>query len=69
MKGIWVGTQSFVILLSTVAVVLAEEGKAGGSSYLGYEGIYLLWKSLVTLILIWGVYDSFFRPIDPPGGW
>ena len=66
MKGMWIGIQTFLLFVSTVAIAVAEETKEGGSSYAGYEGIYLIWKSLVVIILVWGFYDSFFRPIDPP---
>ena len=63
MKGMWLGVQTFLLFLSTVAVAFAEEAKKeGGAS--GYEGIYYVWYALIGIILVWGVYDSFFRPID-----
>jgi hypothetical protein len=46
-----------------VAVAFAEETKKeGGAS--GYEAIYAIWYILIGIILVWGVYDSFFRPIE-----
>ena len=45
----------------TTAVVFAEEAtKEGG----GYNATYYIWYALIVIILVWGVYDSFFRPID-----
>jgi len=63
MKGMLVGFQTFLVFLSTVAVAFAEEAqKEGGAS--GYEAIYAIWYILIGIILVWGVYDSFFRPIE-----
>jgi len=46
----------------TTAVAFAEEAtKEGGG---GYNATYVIWESLIVIILVWGVYDSFFRPID-----
>ena len=63
MKGLMVGFQTFFLFLCTVAVVFAEESKkeAGGDPY---AAIYYAWYALIGIILAWGVYDSFFRPID-----
>ena len=61
MKKTWIGLQTFLFFLTTVAVAVAEEAKEGGSSYSGYDAIYLIWKTLAGGIVVWGVYDSFFR--------
>jgi len=29
-----------------------------------YAAMYGVWYALIGIILAWGVYDSFFRPID-----
>ena len=29
-----------------------------------YAPIYYIWYTLIAVILAWGVYDSFFRPVD-----
>jgi cytochrome b len=63
-KGMWTFLQTCVVFLGTVAVVLAEEAataEAGGDPY---QAIYYVWYALIAIILAWGVYDSFFRPID-----
>ena len=64
MKGIVVGLQTFLLFLSTVAVVFAEEaaGAEGGGD--PYAGMYYVWYALIGIIVAWGIYDSFFRPID-----
>ena len=62
-KAISVGLQSFLVFLSTVAVVLAEEAQKEATTS-GYQALYYVWYFLIAVILIWGVYDSFFRPID-----
>ena len=63
MKGILAGFQTFLVFLGTVGVAFAEESsKEGGAS--GYEAIYAIWYVLIGIILVWGVYDSFFRPIE-----
>jgi hypothetical protein len=61
MKKSWIRLTTGLFFLSTAAVAAADEAKEGGSSYAGYEGIYLIWKILVGGILVWGVYDTFFR--------
>lgn len=48
--------------VGTTAVAFAEEAtKEGGGSY---NATYVVWESLIVIILVWGFYDSFFRPID-----
>lgn len=61
MKKTLIGLQTILFFLTTVAVAAAEEAKEGDSSYAGYEAIYLIWKTLAGGILVWGVYDTFFR--------
>lgn len=47
----------------TTAIAFANEAtKEGGGG--GYNATYVVWESLIVIILVWGVYDSFFRPID-----
>ena len=61
MKKKWIGLHTFLFSLNTVAVVTAAEAKDSGSSYSGYEAIYLMAKALAGGIMVWGIYDSFFR--------
>ncbi len=61
MKNTWIGLQTILFFLSTVAVAAAEEATDSGYNLSGYEGIYLIWKTLIGGILVWGVYDTFFR--------
>ena len=63
MKGISAGIQSFIVFLSTVAVVFADEAKKEGGGG-GYEATAYVWWALIVVIVAYGVYDSFFRPID-----
>jgi len=60
MKKSWIGLPTALFFLTTAAGAAADEAKEG-SSYAGYEGIYLIWKILAGGILVWGVYDTFFR--------
>ena len=63
MKNFLVGLQTLLGFLTTVGVALAEEAAAeGGGS--GYDAMAVLWYALIGIILVWGAYDSFFRPID-----
>jgi hypothetical protein len=62
-KGIRIALQSFAVFLGTVAVAVAEEAKKEGASG-GYEATAYVWWALIVIILAYGVYDSFFRPID-----
>ena len=63
MKGMWTFFQTFLVFLCTVAVVFAEEakGEAAGDPY---AAVYWIWRILIGIILVWGAYDSFWRPID-----
>jgi O-antigen/teichoic acid export membrane protein len=64
-KGLFTGFQTMMLFLSTVAVAFANEpkppGEGGGDPY---AALYYAWYALIGIILAWGVYDSFFRPID-----
>ncbi len=64
MKGMWTFLQTFVVFLCTVAVAFANEPKAGEGGGDPYAAMYSIWYTLIGIILVWGVYDSFFRPID-----
>lgn len=64
MKGMWTFLQTFVVFLGTVAVAFANvpaPTEGGGNPY---AAIYGVWYTLIGVILAWGIYDSFFRPID-----
>lgn len=50
------GAVTFVALNSSM--VLANEQKGGAPDYSGVTGLYY---TLITLILIYGVYDAFFK--------
>jgi hypothetical protein len=63
-KGMWTFLQTCVVFLLTVAVVLAEEAATVEVKDDPYQAIYYVWYALIAIILAWGVYDSFFRPID-----
>jgi len=47
-------------LLLTVAPVIASEGGGEGKAP-DYSGISYMYYTLITIILAWGVYDTFFR--------
>lgn len=62
MKAILAGIYSFLMFLSTVVVALADEAKKEGGG--GYDSTAYVWMALIAIILIYGIYDSFFKPID-----
>lgn len=64
MKGLLTGFQTVALFLSTVAVAVANEPKPAEGGGDGYASLYYAWYALIGIILAWGVYDSFFRPID-----
>ena len=64
MKGMWTFLQTVLVFLCTVGVVFAEEAAKGAAKEDPYAAIYYIWYTLIGIILAWGVYDSFFRPID-----
>jgi hypothetical protein len=63
-KGLFTGFQTAMLFLSTVAVAFAEETKPAEGGGDPYAALYYVWYALIGIILAWGVYDSFFRPID-----
>jgi hypothetical protein len=63
-KGMWTFLQTCLVFLCTVAVVLAEEAANAEVKEDPYQAIYYIWYALIGIILAWGVYDSFFRPVD-----
>ena len=63
-KGMWTFFQTVLVFLCTVAVAIANEpakAEGGGDPY---AAMYAIWYALIGIIVAWGVYDSFFRPID-----
>jgi hypothetical protein len=62
MKWICTGivTATSTLLLSSVSYVLANEPKEGPPDYSGISSIYYI---LIGLILVYGVYDSFFKKL------
>ena len=64
MKGMWTFLQTFLVFLCTVAVAVANEAKPAEGGGEGYNATYVIWYALVGIIVAWGVYDSFFRPVD-----
>jgi hypothetical protein len=63
-KGMWTFLQTCLVFLCTVGVVLAEEAAQAEVKDDPYAAIYYMWYALIAIILAWGVYDSFFRPVD-----
>ena len=64
MKGMWTFFQTMFVFFCTVAVAVANEPKPAEGGGEGYNATYAIWYALIGIILVWGVYDSFFRPID-----
>ena len=62
MKAILAGIYSFLMFLSTVVVALADEAKKEGGG--GYDSTAYVWIGLIVIIVVYGIYDSFFKPID-----
>ncbi len=63
MKALLAGIHSFLVFLSTVAVAFAEEAAAEGAPG-GYDSTAYVWIALIVIIVIYGIYDSFFKPVD-----
>jgi hypothetical protein len=61
-KAILAGMYSFLMFLSTVVVAFADEAKKEGGG--GYEATAYVWIGLIVVIVIYGIYDSFFKPVD-----
>jgi len=63
MKRVMSGLHTLILTLSTAGVAFAEEAtKEGGGG--GYEATAYVWFALIAVIIIYGIYDSFFRPVD-----
>ena len=62
MKALLAGIQSFFLFLGTIAVAAEEPAKEGAAG--GYEATAYVWMGLIAIILIYGIYDSFFKPVD-----
>ena len=63
MKALLAGIQSFFLFFCTMAVAFAEEpAKEGGGG--GYDSTAYVWMALIAIIVIYGIYDSFFKPVD-----
>ena len=60
-KGMLAGLQTFLLFFSTVAVAFAEEKHEAAG---GYDSMAYVWFAMIGIIVVWGVYDSFFRPMD-----
>jgi len=63
-KGMWTFLQTALVFLCTVAVAFANEPAKEAAGGDPYAAVYYAWYALITIILLWGIYDSFFRPID-----
>jgi hypothetical protein len=61
-KAILAGMYSFLMFFSTVVVAFADEAKKEGGG--GYEATAYVWMGLIAVIIIYGIYDSFFKPVD-----
>jgi hypothetical protein len=62
MKHLTTGLHAFTITLGTSAVALADEAtKEGGG---GYAATAYVWFGLIFLILAYGIYDTFWGPVD-----
>ena len=53
-----VGTAVGTLLLAGGSYVLANEPKSGAPDYSGISSIYY---TLIGLVLVYGVYDTFFK--------
>jgi len=63
-KGMLAFFQALFVFLCTVGVVLAEEAAKGAVKEDPYQTVYYIWYTLIGIIVVWGIYDSFFRPIE-----
>ena len=63
MKAILAGIYSFLmVFVATVGTFAAEEAKKEGGG--GYDSTAYVWIALIVIIVIYGIYDSFFKPVD-----
>lgn len=63
MKAILTGIHSFLLVLGATTFALAEEVKAEGGGG-GYEATAYVWFALIGIIVAYGIYDAFFKPVD-----
>jgi len=62
-KAILAGIYSFLmVFVATVGTFAAEEAKKEGGG--GYDSTAYVWIALIVIIVIYGIYDSFFKPVD-----
>ena len=62
MKAILAGIYSFLMVFGAVVTFAAEEAKKEGGG--GYDSPAYVWIALIVIIVIYGIYDSFFKPVD-----
>ena len=58
MNRMFVGMGLGTTMLAVATQVFANEPKGGAPDYSGITGLYY---ALITLILVYGVYDTFFK--------
>ena len=64
MKAILAGIYSFLMVFgATLVTFAAEEAKKEGGGG-GYDSTAYVWIALIVIIVIYGIYDSFFKPVD-----
>jgi hypothetical protein len=64
-KALLAGIQSFLLFFGTLVVAFAEEAaKEGEAAPGGYDSTAYVWIALIVIIVIYGIYDSFFKPVD-----
>jgi len=63
-KGRGIIFQTVAVLLGVVAVAFANVPAPTEDGSDPYAGMYYVWYALIAIVLAWGVYDSFFRPVD-----
>jgi uncharacterized membrane protein len=62
-KAILAGIYSFLMVFgATLVSFAAEEAKKEGGG--GYDSTAYVWIALIVIIVIYGIYDSFFKPVD-----
>lgn len=64
MKGMRTFFQTVLVLLCTVAVAAANEPKPAEGGGDPYAAMYAIWYALIGIIMVWGIYDSFFRSAE-----
>jgi hypothetical protein len=64
MKRVMSGLHTLMLIVSTAGVAFAEEAAKEGEGGGGYEATAYVWFALIAVIVVYGIYDSFFRPVD-----